>query len=139
MNESVSVELVNATGHIFLAAMWGCEAFLAAIVFVWYLWSNRPWEAFFMRFQLAFALFAVAFGDMWAGLIGTLFWFNASQGVTSFQHWMLFALIPIRALATLGFLIAIRAVTFHKYGNTIWMAWLFVNMALGVVLLRVLW
>lgn len=128
------VTLVNATAHTFLSAYYATCALLACIVFLCYIWRDRPWLAIFMRYQLAFALACVAFGDAWTGTIGTLFWFMVTEGHADVQQYMIYTLIPARAISLLGFVVAIRAVTFDKYENKIWLGWLLITGIAGVIL-----
>lgn len=131
--------LAHAEYHAILSAVWGSQAGLACAVFILWLSRERPWDAFMMRYQLAVALAAICFGDFVSGAIGSSFWINAYQHDPTFQQNMIFLLIPVRAVSACGYMIAIRAMTFSKYGNRLWLYFGGVSFAAGLFITWMMW
>jgi hypothetical protein len=125
-----------AKAHLVVAELWGTQAFLTAGVLLCYIWRNRPLQPSALRFQIALGLAVVCASDAINGALATAFW-NHITTLDDFHRMKfitLWLLVPTRAAATFGFIIAVRAVSYQKYGEKLWPWFALGSFAVGLLL-----
>jgi hypothetical protein len=110
--------------NAFLSAAWAAQAIIGACVFFGYLVQHRHYlNLHRLRFHLAGALALVFLGDAVTRLAATIYWSRPDPEIMRLivNNWA-WMLAFGQGCGLVGALVAIRAVTYETYGESVFVA-----------------